>query len=1100
MDQKSWLWKKKSAEKTLLSDKANISLSRNEETTKVSYGKFSNMELLAEKAELERDLKILDSKLSSALSDCNANDNMAKKQMKIAQEAIAGWEKAESEVLSLKQELDNVLQQKAASEERLGHLDAALKQCMQQLRFVREEQEKRVHGAVAKTKEEFEKTRFLLDEKLSEAVKRMAILDAENYHLSKALSGKDKVIEDLSKYRTQVEADLNALMLRAESAEKENTSLKYEIRVLEKEHDIRNEEREFNRRTFEVTQKQLQESVKKIAKLESECQRLRLLVRKRLPGPAALAKMKNEVEMLGKDPSEIRRRRSNHSLISSENFHIDVPSATPRKRINSLTEQLHVIEEENRILKNALDKKSSELHFARTMFARTPSILSRAGQTDESFEDQTNAEPGHLCFFPEHSLAASSDMGSDDKVNCEESWTSALVSELQHLKNEKKPVATPSHRKMGNSDMNLMADFAEMEKLAVVSVDYPAGSSHHSSEAGNEIIGPSGSPSGRYSSTAPDMEMVPVSDFRSDSLISGQGIQSGNLQDNRVPGKLGDVLKMLLEHCHVSKRNPHEVVEDIRAFLSQKDSLNDRGGTNNYDTSNSQKVKGQVSLASPNKSLNRDATDTSNGNDVSVKRENGEIVQSEVSIAVHRILELLEGINAPSADNCVAESLSGMTDKLLSYKDTKTPTGYIVRVFQWKAAELTAILRRFGQTCNDLLNGTADLQQLIQLVASSLEWVMNHCFSVQDVSSMKDAICDHLGWDESRSESEIDNVSANTLAESNQIHTKREEMPIHRMLYPLSRHNHSRQTEAPKQNTNEECKRLNFESADKESSLVGLEAMPQSDTINFRIEPQEPKVIIENLLSEMETVEQSKGKTTDHFEKQNIIKEDLETRPMEFSPEKGKSRQNTSHSESELEKHNQCSRGPEETCHDIRTQSQSMTSKKVPVARKSWDNQLRTEREIAAASEKLAECQETILNLGKQVKALASPIDAVLFEKAVSAPFETFANVSTIRRTSSQRSSLLDKMQSEDNDQMDASPLTNDDARNVNNNSSVSITAVVEPWVKSNDLNPNDLHEGDKNMAASMAIVPIKKKEGKSILKKLFWLTKKRNGKKALYA
>lgn len=47
-------------------------------------------ELLTEKRDLERDLRILNEKLSSALSECNAKDNIAKKQVKIAEEAIAG--------------------------------------------------------------------------------------------------------------------------------------------------------------------------------------------------------------------------------------------------------------------------------------------------------------------------------------------------------------------------------------------------------------------------------------------------------------------------------------------------------------------------------------------------------------------------------------------------------------------------------------------------------------------------------------------------------------------------------------------------------------------------------------------------------------------------------------------------------------------------------------------------------------------------------------------------------------------------------------------------------------------------------------------------
>ncbi|KAK4393277.1 Filament-like plant protein 7 [Sesamum angolense] len=486
MDQKAWLWKKRSAEKTLAADKASNSFISNEDEEKAEC---RVEELLAEKGHLERDLRVLNGKLSSALSECNSKDNIAKKQVKIAQEAIAGWEKAEAEAISLKKDLDRVLQQKADSEERLSHLDAALKECMQQLRFVQKEQEKRVQGAVLKATEEFERTQIDLDEKFAEASKRVARLVAENAQLNKALSGKGKVIEELSKYRAQVETDVNALMSRVESTEKENASLKYEVRVLEKELEIRNEEREFNRRTAEVAQKQHMESVKKIEKLQTECQRLRLLVQKRLPGPAALVKMKNEVEMLGKGQVDMRRRRSNPSLISSMDFHVDLAADdAPSKSINFLNEQLHKVEEENRSLKHALNMKSSK-HLSRTISARTTPRLSREeGQDGELLKGQTAKESGKYPFsLQEHPLATLSDMGSDDKASCAESWASALLSELEHFKNEKQ-LSTPSHRNMETADMNLMDDFAEMEKLAEASADCPAGGPRHSPEVSGHVF------------------------------------------------------------------------------------------------------------------------------------------------------------------------------------------------------------------------------------------------------------------------------------------------------------------------------------------------------------------------------------------------------------------------------------------------------------------------------------------------------------------------------------------------------------------------------------------------------------------------------------
>ncbi|EYU23674.1 hypothetical protein MIMGU_mgv1a026099mg [Erythranthe guttata] len=211
MDQKSWLWKIRSTEKTLVADKASNSLSKHDEDENEDADEEDEklnkvQKLLIEKTDLERNLRISNEKLSSALSECNAKDNIAKKQVKIAEEAIA-------------------------------------------------EQDKRVHSAMVKRSDEFEKITIALNEKLADSGKRLAKLGAENTQLSKSLSGKEKVIEDLSKYKTQIEADFSALMSRVESTEKENTSLKYELRVLEKELHIRNEEREYTRRMADAAQR-----------------------------------------------------------------------------------------------------------------------------------------------------------------------------------------------------------------------------------------------------------------------------------------------------------------------------------------------------------------------------------------------------------------------------------------------------------------------------------------------------------------------------------------------------------------------------------------------------------------------------------------------------------------------------------------------------------------------------------------------------------------------------------------------------------------------------------------------------------------------------
>lgn len=81
----------------------------------------------------------------------------------------AGWEKAEAEAVSLKAQLDAALQQKLATEDRVAHLDGALKECMKQLRHFREENEQRVHDTLLKKTREYDKLRLETEAKLAES-------------------------------------------------------------------------------------------------------------------------------------------------------------------------------------------------------------------------------------------------------------------------------------------------------------------------------------------------------------------------------------------------------------------------------------------------------------------------------------------------------------------------------------------------------------------------------------------------------------------------------------------------------------------------------------------------------------------------------------------------------------------------------------------------------------------------------------------------------------------------------------------------------------------------------------------------------------------
>ncbi|CAA6669995.1 unnamed protein product [Spirodela intermedia] len=108
---------------------------------------------------------------------------------------------------------------------------------------------------------------------------------SENGNLVETLAGKEKEIDELSRLSSWAEAKNSSLADKLGSLEKQNASLKYEVCMLEKEIQIRSEEKEFSLRSADAARRKHLESVKMIAELEAECKRLRVMVRKRLPGP-----------------------------------------------------------------------------------------------------------------------------------------------------------------------------------------------------------------------------------------------------------------------------------------------------------------------------------------------------------------------------------------------------------------------------------------------------------------------------------------------------------------------------------------------------------------------------------------------------------------------------------------------------------------------------------------------------------------------------------------------------------------------------------------------------------------------------------------------
>ncbi|KAK6924029.1 Filament-like plant protein [Dillenia turbinata] len=977
MDQKTWLWREKSSENIIVNFAATAADKLN------SNPSIKGKDKEGIKADPMTDLNYLKEKLSSVIAECNTKNDLVEKHAEMVQEAIAGWEKAEVEAISLKQELDKALQQRLSGEGRLAQLDSALKECMQHLRFVREEQEQRIRDAVMKASREFDKTQLILEEKLADSNRKLAQLGCENSHLSKALKVKEKLIEDLNDQRTQSEADFKALAGRLEYTEKDNASLKYEIRVLEKELEIRNEEREFNRRTAEASHKQHLESVKRIAKLESECQKLRILVRKRLPGPAAVAKMKNEVDIWGRDPSEMRRRRQSHSYSGSmAEFAADDAVDSPNKRISFLTEQLHTMEEENKTLRDILSKKNNELQFSRVMHARTASKLSQA----ELQLDKEQTRRGSLC-----SVDQLSEIGSDDKVSCSESWASALISELEHFKSGKL-VGTQSDKTVVNSDINLMNDFVEMEKLAIVSVDEPPESPAVSLVENGETVGSLEPELGENSSETTAKEMISAPNYGSGFEVSNGGSQSKGISSNKFPSWIEEILRLISEQSRATKSKPEELIEEVRKALPQRSS--------NWDEFS--REKNVPSLA-----------DSSNGlvgiNIMSMEKGNQQL-QSNLGKSICKVIELIEGINPTTADYATQDTFSGKDGSLFPYKSSETSTGYMVRVFQWKISELSVIMKQFTCTCNDLINGKADMEKFAQEVASALEWILNHCFSLQDVSSMKDAIKKHFEWDDTRSEGEME---VGVISQ-----------------FSNGYNNHLFQMEDLHGNLREEIKKLKDELANVESVKKGLEerllsVIDKTNLLTVQLGESEQKNA--NLNTEIETLKGSKRMVEDQIKELKVVNEDLRTQLKTARVELNEAQLDLSNLEEELDNKTSCCEELEATCLELQLQLESVKKESVP---NQEEQQLQTEMEITAASEKLAECQATILNLGKQLKALASPRDAALFDEVIANPNDTTATITVANTTSSpattisaaspkhkltnQRFSLLDQMIAED--------------------------------------------------------------------------------------
>lgn len=322
----------------------------------------------------------------------------------------------------------------------------------------------------------------------------------------------------------------------------------------------------------------------------------------------------------------------------------------------------------------------------------------------------------------------------------------------------------------------------------------------------------------------------------------------------------------------------------------------------------------------------REATESSGKELVPVDVSTGtadQIRQPRIEKAVRKLIELIEGVIQRSSKDCSSTVvLSGGDEE----NGQGTLSGYVARAFLWNTSELTSVLQNFVFACNELLYGSTDVESFVHDLQVTLDWIMNHCFSLRDVSDMKEAIMKHLELNNS------DGLEIVAVGSHTGIHT----------------------TDEPKTPENVQTSLLT------DSSCVDIKPdVSKQRTCN--------EVAIEekasHLRAELNELKESR-KIMVHLDGKSTMTECITHESIFISGQNTGKQDGVSCLEPK---------------HQLERCSTKQGSKSVT---ENEDKHLQ-ELEISTASEKLIECRETIINLGKQLKALASPKDAILFDQVL---------------------------------------------------------------------------------------------------------------------
>ncbi|CAN6238644.1 unnamed protein product [Urochloa humidicola] len=398
----------------------------------------------------------------------------------------------------------------------MAEMEEALRSCMERLVIAREEREQIIVEAANEISSEKRRAREL-QQKLEDANKKAAKLAAENSGLRKAAAGKDALIGELRDSGAAAAGKLADATAQLESARKQAGTLQYEVRMLQKELEVRGQERDYDLRSADAARRREAEHLARIAQLEAECHRLRAMVRKRLPGPAAIAKMRDEVDHQ-QTPAASPRRPSSPRPVAPR-----TPSPSRRRSVSdaeghgAAAPRLRAVEEENRALKEALARRDGELRVVQMKYA------------DEACK--LTAVQRQLKDLTEENKQLSD-------ANCEsQSWASALISELEQFRNAKQDGASI----VASSEMNLLDDFAEMEKMEMAS--------------------------GGLKGNVPPVTATPVTPEKSvnDPVVNG-AIPNGNHEHERVHY----IWNLVVRKHEASGESIEAILEEIQAVSDER--------------------------------------------------------------------------------------------------------------------------------------------------------------------------------------------------------------------------------------------------------------------------------------------------------------------------------------------------------------------------------------------------------------------------------------------------------------------------------------------------------------------------------------------------